>query len=493
MKNKYLLYFMSCLLFLSCSEDKGNYDYTSIDELEITGIKNAYTAVIGDSLNIPVTLKHTVDTKDPDMSYNWEIDGRSIANTRELHILPPSDLSFGNKLCRYTVTNKITGMKYFQTFNTNIVSPFNWGYYFLTEKEDHSTVLSYFSVAEDNTKFVETTSVSGVEFGNNPQQIMGTFGYISTIKDYFWTIYFLTKEGEAPVILTENATFIPSGTISTSNFVDQNSGYVFAPEEMKINRQGNPFFLSQGQFISYSKGVLYRPARHNKEYKWSHPVFSQAGGSFMFVYDNLSHKYYVIKPQANDPSQGIIGDSYAYDQVVEISDCPDLQGHSIIGTAPAMLGNKDFATIVTANNQGINLIKVAYDRTLSTGNLESTETLAVSGADSDTKALLIKQDWFFTIGNMIYTSPVLLPALDEFIKIPAEYGKIVNLNASAMQSQLVVTTYDSESPAEMKGSVIFIDITTKKMTPYKHVIHKCVSILGANTDPYGWGDHGDGK
>lgn len=491
MKTKYLFCILIAVLSWSCAGDKGNYDYSPINDVKIVNISN-YTTVPGDSLIIPVTLTRSLNSSEENLVYLWEIDGKTVATTRDLSITTPTDLSFGNKNCRYVITDKNNSMQYSTTFTVNIVSPFNWGYYLLSEKEDHSTILSYFSVLNDNTKFIHTTSVSGTEFGDYPRSITGSFGYMSALEDYFWTITTLTKEGATPVIITENATFIPNKTVSNSSFADQDAGYVFAPEFTITDRPGNVFFISQGKLINYIKGVLYRPAKHKKEYYWSDPIWSPSGVSHIFVFDRNTQKYYVLKPQPNVPAEGIIGDPYAYDRVVDIQNFPDLTGHTIIGNSSEYVNPNDLATIITADPEGINMIKISYDFANENGQFVEQITLPASGADADTKALLTSQDWYFTMGNKIYTSPVLLPALNSFIDIPAEYGKIVGISCSAMKTQLVVTTYDSGSTEQMKGSVIFIDIQSRKMTPYKNVIHKCTSILGCNSDPWGF-EYGDGK
>ena len=493
MKSIYLLCIMLGVLFCRCAEDKGNYDYTPVDELTITGIDGTYTKIVGDSLKIPVTFEHTVQGENENYEYLWEMDGKKIADTRDLGILTPSDMSFGNKTCRYTVIDKDNGMKYYKNFAVNIVSPFNWGYYLLTEREDHSSVISYFSVMDGNDKFIQTTSISGVELGDMPRSLAGKFGHISALKDYFWTITSVTSGGENPVIITENATFIPNNIVNTSCFVDQESGYVFAPEFAPLNRQGNQFFISQGKFISYNKGLLYRPAKHGKDYYWSDPVWSQAGYPHMFVFDKLSQKYYTIQSQPNVPEEGIVGDSYAYDKVVVITDCPSFEGHTIIGTMAEYAAPWDDATIVTASSNGITLIKISYAYSTGESKCGSPVVLPLAGVDSDSKALLVGKDWYFAVGNKIYTSPVLLPTLADFVTIPEDCGKIVSMNSSAMQSLLVVATYNEKSSEELKGSVIFIDMQTKKQTVYKNVIHKCVSILSCNADPYGWEGYGDGK
>lgn len=46
MKEKvFILYIGMILLVGGCYDDKGNYDYTDIGDITITGIENSYTAI----------------------------------------------------------------------------------------------------------------------------------------------------------------------------------------------------------------------------------------------------------------------------------------------------------------------------------------------------------------------------------------------------------------------------------------------------------------
>lgn len=38
----------------ACYEDKGNYDYRELTEVEISGIKDNYTVYVDETFNIPV-------------------------------------------------------------------------------------------------------------------------------------------------------------------------------------------------------------------------------------------------------------------------------------------------------------------------------------------------------------------------------------------------------------------------------------------------------
>ena len=149
MKNIYFFYILTALILGACAEDKGNYDYDPINDLTISGINTkTYTLVLGDTLKIPVTLKRSKENSTENLNYLWEFDGKEVANTQSLCIPSPAGISYGEKKCRYTVTDPATGMKWYQTFTVNIVSPFNWGYYLLTEKEDHSTVISFLPISD---------------------------------------------------------------------------------------------------------------------------------------------------------------------------------------------------------------------------------------------------------------------------------------------------------------------------------------------------------
>ncbi len=305
-----------------------------------------------------------------------------------------------------------------------------------------------------------------------------------------WSFILLSNGEENRCIVTEGSTFLPLALVSEDIYVDAGAGYGFNPEFCSADMTGKLFFISNGQFISYNKGLLYRPAKHDKEYYWSHPLSSNNGLSFYWVYDELSHKYYAIKSFANNPELGIVGDTNAYDEVVEIENSPDLSKQQILGVFSII---RQASFVCSASSDGLHIHSFKSDGMTSFA-YDGEVLLSVIGADADTKVVLVKNlDWFFVIGNKVYTSPKDMPVLSEFMTIPEEYGKVTAVSVSGRQSRLVVATYDENASAEMKGSILLIDIATKEITAYKHVIHKCVSCVGANetTSPM-YGDIGDG-
>lgn len=62
---------LAALLFCGCYDDKGNYDYTTQEELEITIDGTYFERQVGTQLSIPVTV--TTKIPDTDLTYQWEV------------------------------------------------------------------------------------------------------------------------------------------------------------------------------------------------------------------------------------------------------------------------------------------------------------------------------------------------------------------------------------------------------------------------------------
>lgn len=481
---------IAAALLGGCSEDKGNYDYTAVDDISIDLPSSSYNVVSGGKLQIKPTLTHSIQAND--LSYEWEIDGQKVSTERDLDVQLPA-MGYGQKTCAFMVKDNVTGMKFIKTFSIQVVGQINIGYYFLTQDASENSLLAYLPIATDdnpNPEVIQTNACGDVSLGSKPRSIIGAFSSSNIAGYKIWSIILLSNGDENRCILTGGNTFLPIMLLSEGNFVEQSAGYKFNPEACISDRRGNIYFFSNGQCMFYTKGLLYRPAKHDKEYYWTNPIAANTGESFLWVYDQLSHKYYAIRALKNNPELGIVGDSRAYDDVIEIKDSPDLSGQAI--TYTGWTSTKHF--VCTAGQGKIQIHNFTRDYTADTFTYDGGVELSASGIDTDTKTLLVKNmDWFFFAGNKIYTSPVEMPKIADFMTIPDEYGKVTAVSASGRGERLVVATYDENATSEMKGSILLIDVATKKLTAYKHCMYKCVSCLGANetTDP-NYGDIGDG-
>lgn len=482
----------------ACAEDDGNYDYKSINEVTIETISSQLCEA-GSHLTINPTIA-ILDENNINLSYSWTIENEEVSTERNLDIDLPT-LSYGEHLCALTIKDNDTGMQYRQTFTITIANPFNYGYYFLTRKDDGATEMAYIQAkAEDNSTVEDVKYATGVaeySFGNEPQQIYGSFSWQYTN----WQITFITQEGENPVIITDNNTFLPTSLVTANNFIEQDKGYEFKPENTVISASANvgQFFTSNGQFIRYSNGKLYRPARHLQEYYWTHPTIGDKGAAYAWVYDELTKRFYTLQAYSSDiPELGIIADSYAYDNVIEPANNPEIDG-DILYTSDKY-SNVNVFNVYTTEADGLKIY--TFNKSFNAQDASFVgETLLPLPITSDKIGFTVGTTglsngiFYVNSGNEIYSSPTTLPSLSPFITVPSDLGTIEYLGISALGNRLVAVLYDENSSEERKGSVVFIDIATKKIThTFPHILHRCVSFLGANEIPSAWYDPvGDGK
>ncbi|MFD2940698.1 PKD-like family lipoprotein [Flavobacterium notoginsengisoli] len=120
------------ILVSSCANDEGNYNYNKINEINVTGIEESYTAYTGDKLKITPNLNATLDDNtDPDRyTYEWVAinpiklvaDSKFVIGTNkdfdaELK-LPPAKYNV-----YYFVKDKVTGITWKHVpFTLNVVS-----------------------------------------------------------------------------------------------------------------------------------------------------------------------------------------------------------------------------------------------------------------------------------------------------------------------------------------------------------------------------------
>ena len=108
----YILLLLLLSSICSCLDDKNNYDYTPINELKgtISNIEKNYSVGIDEDLVITPTFEFTIDKTDPDVSYEWRLDGEL------LNVKAPSYTFNSHKIGLFELTFSVidnkTGVKY---------------------------------------------------------------------------------------------------------------------------------------------------------------------------------------------------------------------------------------------------------------------------------------------------------------------------------------------------------------------------------------------
>lgn len=494
--NKIIKHILCAFIFvglISCSEDKGNYDYSSINSVDISSIEKEYYIVVGDVINITPEIDFKLISNEENLSYSWTIEDIEVAQTRNLDYAVSNSHGFGEKLCRYTITDKANKMKYFMPFKLIILNPFNWGYYFLTKGENDITELAFFSVLNDNTSFVYADGIGQIKFGKKPISISGVGGSVKIEgkTTYCFKFDVMTAEGEYPIISSETATFYPSATINKEKFFDQDKGFEFSPtQSVTMRMSGVTFYCSGGELVAYTESFLYYPSStHNSLYKWSNPIQSYSGAQLAYVFDENSKKYYVAKPELTNADLGIVSDNLLLNRVVPLADFPPMNGHTILRTATGPNASINKPSVITTTEGKLNVIEFEYntgagfgEEDFEKGSYLKTTSIDLPGAGKNTKIAEAEKDWYISVGNKIYIAPKdRISEIREFATIDSKYGEISDIALSVRNTKLIVATYNNNSSSPRKGSVLYIGASSGEViSAYQNVINDCVSILSAN-------------
>ncbi len=107
------------VLVTGCYDDKGNYNYEQLLEVEVTGLvpDKEYTAFVAEPFQIPIT----VDVKNgdaSDLSYEWKLEGEVISTEKDLNVIANFPVKVGMYAQLDIVDNK-TGVRHITLFNLN--------------------------------------------------------------------------------------------------------------------------------------------------------------------------------------------------------------------------------------------------------------------------------------------------------------------------------------------------------------------------------------
>lgn len=153
MKEKvFILYIGMILLVGGCYDDKGNYDYTDIGDITITGIENSYTAI---ALAKKLEIKPTVTSKNPEdtFEYLWTVYNPNYYDSylteaikvdtigREKDLSYEVNLQQGSYTLVYTVKNVNNNYTVYRKIPLTVSTQFNEGFYMLKETESGDTEL----------------------------------------------------------------------------------------------------------------------------------------------------------------------------------------------------------------------------------------------------------------------------------------------------------------------------------------------------------------
>jgi len=142
-KIHFIVILCTSLLAVSCSEDKGNYDFVDINEVIIDGLEEAYSITRFDDFNIQPDLSFTQDANTEDRyTYNWQaykIEGLLVDDDKltelsiEKNLTVKASLYPGAYKIYYTVTDTETELEWQYDFKVEIVNSIYEGWLLLND------------------------------------------------------------------------------------------------------------------------------------------------------------------------------------------------------------------------------------------------------------------------------------------------------------------------------------------------------------------------
>lgn len=140
-------------LFSSCYDDKGNYDYVEINQLEADSILTDYYMDVDDSLRIQPVLKGSQYNDDERFDFAWEINRKIVSEEKNLvfGVKPP----LGQNLCRLIVTDKKLQTKLYHFFNLHVSSSTGGDLIMVLSNHKNLAELSYMRLDKPGYSFVK--------------------------------------------------------------------------------------------------------------------------------------------------------------------------------------------------------------------------------------------------------------------------------------------------------------------------------------------------
>ncbi|PWG79204.1 PKD-like family lipoprotein [Pararcticibacter amylolyticus] len=192
---QYTIVFLFVLLG-SCSKDLGNYDYTDINELAITGIQSNYTVLRNvDTLRIKPVISATMDGGDQSRyEYLWILTaGKDMTDTisRERDLEYPILLNPVPYSLYYHVLDKQTGVVWRFNSRLTVNTPFSRGLLLMGEDEEGYAEAEMLSMLNDTIQMKHLLSESGLPRLREPVSFLHTGG----ISDSYNKLWVLTGSG----------------------------------------------------------------------------------------------------------------------------------------------------------------------------------------------------------------------------------------------------------------------------------------------------------
>lgn len=178
MKTKqWIIFSLVALLFASCYEDQGNYDYHDINEVTVDGLDKSYSAYMGIT-TLSISPEVTTSLNDTThLAYEWRAvvgynSSTLLATTKDLNY--KVELEPGNYTLYFRVKDTTTGVVTTQTAALSVVTPYTKGLMIIGQDKNNATKVQMFSIGKDTTFIDDVLAGSDLPTLGEPVDIIHT-------------------------------------------------------------------------------------------------------------------------------------------------------------------------------------------------------------------------------------------------------------------------------------------------------------------------------
>ncbi|MBD0833451.1 PKD-like family lipoprotein [Aestuariibaculum sediminum] len=296
-KYKYLIASLVAVLGVSCMDDKGNYDYSDINEVQFVGETDDFKVTRFENLVITPELNFTKDeSASGNYAYRWEVFENRLSGGTELELLSTERdldatiaLKPGGYFLYLTVTDLETGIEFQRQFDLDVINSTFEGWLVLSEVNGGSRLDMVSNLETGYTVLNNVLGGSGLNLEGAPD-FLYTYAYNSTM----YGVYVSTEGNGTTKIDPDTFDWVEPYGI----------GYEFIPQKasnFKVDNllsnsgwssyavaNGDAYFYYSVQRISYGAPIN---RISNETFSVSPMVARGTPGSYMIFYDTTNKRF----------------------------------------------------------------------------------------------------------------------------------------------------------------------------------------------------------
>ena len=290
-----LLMALASTSLMSCLSDEGNYDYTQLGTVDITGLDDSYRFILQEKVNLQPVVKTDIDQER--LTYCWRVGADTLSKTKDLEYTFVKVPTSTDPLT-FEVYDKATDVRYAKQMTMNVVSPFYTGWLILAD-ENGKSVLDFQSYEADSLLYHDLyKEVNGTDMKGTPlavKQLNYQDGFTGGYAD---RVVVVNKDGASPDLdgtsLLEYASFESQFKTSKAPSVCNITAEYYDADKVVcvVTANGKVYGKTPGGMGTPEDGYFQYPYREDDNGYTLAPFLVRAGYTqYYFGFDTKNNRF----------------------------------------------------------------------------------------------------------------------------------------------------------------------------------------------------------